>query len=68
VVVTTDPAKHQLGVTMNGDDALSGTLLGGEPIVTHDTSLPSAGGSHLVSVVNTTAESPEPSLCESLIH
>jgi hypothetical protein len=68
VVVITDPAKHQLEVTLGGDDVLSGTLIGGKPIVTHDTSNPSTGGPHLVSVVNTTAESSEPTLCESLIH
>jgi hypothetical protein len=68
VVVTTDPVKHQLGVTMDGTNALSRTLLGGGPVAVPVTPAPSTGGPPVVTVVNTTADSPEPALCESLIH
>jgi hypothetical protein len=68
VVVTTDPVKHQLGVTMDGTNALSRTLLGGGPVAIAATPAPSTGGPPVVTVVNTTADSPEPALCESLIH
>ncbi len=68
VVVTSDPVKHLLQVTVNGANALSATLLGGEPISTHVTPSTSGDGPPVVTVVDTTASSPQPTLCQHLIH
>lgn len=67
VAVTTDPFKHQMQVTVDGVNALSRTFPGGAPITTHVTA-PAADGTPVVKVVDTTASSPEPTLCQSLIH
>jgi hypothetical protein len=67
VAVTTDPVKHQLGVSIGYANALSGKLLGGEPIASHVTPVPDPGGPPSVTAVDTTASSPQPTLCQSLI-
>jgi hypothetical protein len=68
VVVTTDPVKHQVEVTLDGASALSFPLLDGQPISAAAVPSTPHGSSPLLTVINETASSPEPTLCQSLIH
>ena len=65
VVVVTDPAKHLAQVTQDGVAQLSTTLVNGEPIDSSGSSR-SSGSPPALSVVDATARSPEPKLCQSL--
>jgi hypothetical protein len=67
VVVTTDPVKHVLEVTMDGVFHFGRTLLKETPI--HSDSVNSNTQARpLLSVTDETATSPQPTLCQSLIH
>ena len=63
VVVITDPVKHLAQVTMDGTVYLSSTLIDGTPVVVASTDATSS-----LSVVDVTASSSQPTLCQSLIH
>jgi hypothetical protein len=63
VVVTTDTATHLLDVSVDGVLDLSSTMHDDEPI-----DIAPHNGSGVMSVVDETASSPQPTLCESLIH
>jgi hypothetical protein len=63
-VLITDPVKHLTQVFFDGTLELSGVLNVGEPIVATSPSVAGTG----VAVVNTTNASPQPTLCQSLIH
>ena len=62
-VIVTDPEKHLVQVTMGGLIYLSTTLDAIEPVVVGP---PSGQPGGLLSVVNVTAASPQPTLCQSL--
>jgi len=68
VVVVTDPPTHTVEVTMGGKLLFEGVLVTAEPI--HDVA--SVSDSHrtssAISVVDQTMSTPEPTLCQSLIH
>jgi hypothetical protein len=69
VVVTTDPVKHSLEVTMEGVDHLGRTLLSDEePIHVDSANSHARASSPALSVSNVTATTPPPSLCQSLLH
>jgi len=67
VVVITDPAKHLAQVIQDGATQLSTVLVGGLPISSSGSKLTS-GSPPALSVLDTTATSPEPRLCQSLTH
>jgi len=68
VVVVTDPPTHTVEVTMGGKLLFEGVLVTAEPI--HDVASVSASHrtSSAISVVDQTMSTPEPTLCQSLIH
>jgi hypothetical protein len=68
VVVVTDPAKHQLQVTIDGTNHLSTALVDATPIAAEPGTVQSQGTPPALTAVNETAASPEPTLCQSLIH
>ncbi len=65
VVVVTDPAKHQIIASVNGQPMMTASLNGGRPIVDSGSS-ETPGPSPAFSVVDETASSPQPTLCQSL--
>jgi hypothetical protein len=65
VVVVTDPAKHVTSGAVDGQALMSASLNGGEPIVDSGSSN-SPGPSRALSVVDETASSPRPTLCQEL--
>jgi hypothetical protein len=64
VVVVTDPAKHQTTGTIDGHLLMAMPLGGGEPIV--DSGSSHVGSPSALSVVDETASSPQPTLCQGL--
>jgi hypothetical protein len=69
VVVVTDPANRTIEVRMGPRTPLRSTpLVNGEPV--HDVAVASQsrGTSPAISVVDETPSTPEPTLCQSLIH
>jgi hypothetical protein len=68
VVVTTDPVKHSLEVSMDGVLDLGKTLLNEEPIHTDIASSPTKVTPPPLAVTDETATTPKPTLCQSLIH
>ena len=68
VVVTTDPVKHVLEVTMDGDFHLGRTLLGDAEPIHVDSSNPHSQGTRPALSVTETATAPQPTLCQDLIH
>lgn len=66
VVVTTDPVKHMATVGVRSHIYLSRPLLNGEPIIASDGTGTVASNSPLA-VVNVTARTPNPTLCQSII-
>jgi hypothetical protein len=69
VLVTSDPVKHELAVSLDGMLRFSRTTVQSEEPISVDPSTSRQGnqGSALL-VTDATAGSPEPTLCESLIH
>jgi hypothetical protein len=65
VVVVTDPAKHMTTGTIDGHLLMAMPLNGGAPIVDSGSS-DSPGPSPALSVVDETASSPQPTLCQGL--
>ena len=65
VVVITDPAKHLAQATQDGVSHLSTTLVNGRPIASAGTQQ-GPGSPPALSVVDTTATSPQPTLCQGL--
>jgi hypothetical protein len=63
ITVVTDAAKHTIQVAVNGVD--EGTIALPFDAIHVDAD---AGPSHALSVTNDTASSPQPALCQSLIH
>ena len=68
VVVTTDPVKHQVEVTLDGASALSSPLVDGQPVSAAAVPFSPRDSPPPLTVINETASSPEPTLCQSLIH
>jgi hypothetical protein len=69
VVVTIDPVKHLLDVTMDGTVHLSRTLHGQQEPISVDQTRPSQNASSSnLALTNVTALEPQPTLCESLLH
>ena len=68
VVVDTDPAKQLAEVSMDGRSILASDLANGEPIHAHATDSRSGGKLRAFAVLDETASSPEPTLCQSLTH
>jgi hypothetical protein len=68
VVVTTDPEKHSLEVTINGVDHFGRTLVNAEPIHVGSPTTQSRGTPSALTVTDETASSAQPTLCRSLIH
>jgi hypothetical protein len=69
VVVTTDPVKHVLEVTMDGEFHLGRTLFDdAEPIRVDSANSHSQGTRPALSVTDETATASQPTLCEGLIH
>ena len=64
VVVMTDPAKHLIEMTQNGRAYWAATV---QPFRAIEAG-PPVQGSQALSVRNTTASTPEPTLCQSLLH
>ncbi len=67
VVVITDPVKHLVEVTMDGVLLMSRSLVTGEPIYGPAAARQTAGVPPALIVVDLTASTPGPSLCQSLI-
>jgi hypothetical protein len=67
LVVITDPAKHQVEVTVNGVTRLSTTLGAGVPVPISSDVSPARSTPAALSVADVTASSAEPVLCRSLI-
>jgi hypothetical protein len=65
--VVTDPVKHLAAVTVDGKPHLTTTLVSGRPITVSSSHAHSAGAPPALSVVDETGDSPEPTLCQSLI-
>lgn len=68
VVVVTDPVKHLVSVAMDGTTYLSSLLVSGTPIYVDAATAHSQGVPSALSAIDETASSPEPTLCQSLIH
>ena len=67
VVVVTDPVKHVATVKVDGLLRLTRTLVGSGPVTVNSTHARSVGAPPALSVVNKTDDSPQPTLCQSLI-
>jgi hypothetical protein len=65
VVVTTDPVKHLLEVTLDGEIYLLRTMHGQEVPITVGAISPRSNGT---SLTNETPHEPQPTLCQGLIH
>ncbi len=65
VVVVTDPAKHQVVASVNGQPMMSTSLDDGQPIVDLGSSA-APGSAPAFSVEDETASTPEPTLCQGL--
>jgi hypothetical protein len=68
VVVTTDPVKHSLQVTMDGVLDLGRTLLNEEPIHADIANSQTQVTQSPLAVTDETGTTPQPTLCQSLIH
>jgi hypothetical protein len=66
VVVVTDPAKHQAEMSLDGTVLVSTPVLHEEPIFV--VSGASSAATPALTVRNITASSPQPTICQSLIH
>ena len=66
-VVITDPAKHQVQVSMDGRTVLVSVLVNGEPVRGDVVAADHTGGRPAISVVDQTDQTPQPTLCQSLI-
>jgi hypothetical protein len=66
VQVVTDPAKHQVLVSMDGTAYLAGDLTTNEPIVVDTEHAHSGGNPPALAVTNITSSTPQPSLCHQL--
>lgn len=67
VQVVTDPAKHQVLVSMDGTRYLTGTLVTSEPIVADLQHASTGGDPPALTATNVTASTPQPTICRSLI-
>jgi hypothetical protein len=68
VVVITDPAKHMVTVTVNGPTYLSRTLTNRQPARSDVSKSGPANVGNTLSVADVTGSTPNPTLCQSLIH
>jgi hypothetical protein len=68
VAVVTDPVKHLIQVSLNGEAKLTRTPSTAEPIRVASLRSQGTGATPVLSVVNETSSLPQPTLCESLIH
>jgi multisubunit Na+/H+ antiporter MnhB subunit len=68
VVVVTDPVKHQAEMSLDGTVLVSTTILHEEPIYVALGSDRSSADAPALTVRDVTASTPQPTLCQSLIH
>jgi hypothetical protein len=67
VAIITDPVKHYVEVLIHKHAFMSATMVNTGPIVVHPITRGPGGLTSALSVDNTTAASPQPTLCQSLI-